>query len=37
MIHQPNIQKFQCWKEEKSQGGHVKEEGGTVEGKVIIQ
>ena len=26
--------KFQSWKEEKSQGGHAKEEGGEVEGKV---
>ena len=34
MIYWPNIQKFQCWKEEKSQGGCVKEEGGEVEGKV---
>ena len=34
MIYWPNIQKFQCWKEEKSQGGCAKEEGGEVEGKV---
>ena len=34
MIYWPNIQKFQSWKEEKSQGGHAKEEGGAVEGKV---
>ena len=30
----PNIRKFQCWKEEKSEGGSEKEEGGEVEGKV---
>ena len=34
MIYWPNIRKFQCWKEEKSQGGRAKEEGGAVEGKV---
>ena len=27
-------QKFQCCKEEKSQGGYAKEEGGAVEGEV---
>ena len=32
--HIPNIQKFQCWKEEKREGGGEKEEGGAVEGKV---
>ena len=34
MIYWPNIRKFQCWKEEKGQGGRAKEEGGAVEGKV---
>ena len=34
MFYWPNIQKFQCWKEEKSEGGGEKEEGGEVEGKV---
>ena len=34
MIYWPNIQKFQCWKEEESEGGCEKEEGGEVEGQV---
>ena len=34
MIYWPNIRKFQCWKEEESEGGAEKEEGGEVEGKV---
>ena len=34
MFYWPNIRKFQCWKEEKSEGGGEKEEGGEVEGKV---
>ena len=34
MIYWPNIPKFQCWKEEKSEGGGEKGEGGEVEGKV---
>ena len=34
MFYWPNIQKFQCWKEESGQGRGEKEEGGEVEGKV---
>ena len=34
MFYWPNIWKFQYWKEEKSEGGGEKEEGGAVEGKV---
>ena len=34
MFYWPNIRKFQCWKEEKSEGEGEKEEGGEVEGKV---
>ena len=34
MIYWPNIRKFQYWKEEESEGGGEKEEGGEVEGKV---
>ena len=34
MIYWPNMWKFQCWKEEESEGGGEKEEGGEVEGKV---
>ena len=34
MFYWPNIRIFQCWKEEKSEGGGEKEEGGEVEGKV---
>ena len=34
MIYWPNIWKFQCWKEEESEGGGEKEEGGEVEEKV---
>ena len=33
MFYWPNIWKFQCWKEEKSEGGGEKEEG-EVEEKV---
>ena len=33
MIYWPNIRKFQCWKEEESEGGGEKE-AGVVEGKV---
>ena len=34
MFYWPNIRKFQCWKEESSEGGGEKEEGGEVKGKV---
>ena len=34
MFYWPNIQKFQCWKEEGGQSRGEKEEGGEAEGKV---
>ena len=34
MFYWSSIWKFQCWKEEKSEGGGEKEEEGEVKGKV---
>ena len=34
MFYWPNIQKFQCWKEERGEAGGVKEEGEEFEGEV---
>ena len=34
MFYWPNIQKFQCWKEKRDEGGGAKEEGEEVEGEI---